>query len=236
MADRFRPARTVRSRGRRLALWAAGGLLGAVLLLVFIDVRLEPVTASAARAAVVRAATEVLNRAVADEVADDGEYARIIEIDKNQYADFQVLHFNLAAVARLQTKATQRAEAALRELGSETIWLPLGQVLGGSLFSGVGPRLPVRFDVLGSVHSAVDSEVKSAGINETVHLLFLDLSAQMNVMAPFVREPVEVRIRQPIAYVILSGKVPDAYARAEGGFLQPIPSSPPAANPGSAAR
>jgi hypothetical protein len=56
-----------------------------------------------------------------------------------------------------------------------------------------------------------------------VHILYLQLNAEVQVVAPLVAQPVSVQSRVPLAYVVFNGQVPNTYY---GGWSQ-SPTLPP---------
>lgn len=197
------------------------------LMFLLLDLKVRPVVVVAARALATRAATEALNQAVTEEIAHDVDYDRMVEIDKGPDGRTQVARFNFASVTELQAAATARAQDNLRALSLDAIQLPLGQALAGPLIGNAGPRLPIHLYLLGTAHSSVTTDVKSVGVNQTVHILYLDLSAQVNVVAPLVTTPITVQARVPIAYVVLAGPVPNTYFNGSGTGLSIIPQTLP---------
>lgn len=198
--------------------------LGLVLGLAFylLDVKVHPIVSATAKAIATRAATEALNEAVTEEIAHDADYNRIVEITDGPDGHPQIARFNFASVTELQSAATQRALLNLRSLSTDSLALPLGQVLAGPLVGNAGPNLPIHLYVVGSAHSSVTTEVKSAGVNQTIHILYLDLSAQVNVVAPLMTAPVAVQSRIPLAYVVIAGPVPNTYLNNGNGSTTPI--------------
>ena len=194
---------------------------------LLLDLKIRPVVVVAARALATREATEALNQAVTEEIAHDADYDRIVEIDKTPDGRTQVARFNFASVTELQAAATQRAQDNLRALSADSIQLPLGQALAGPLIGNAGPRLPIHLYLLGTAHSSVTTDVKSVGVNQTVHILYLDLSAQVNVVAPLVTTPITIQSRVPIAYVVLAGPVPNTYFNGSGTGLSLLPQTSP---------
>ena len=190
-----------------------------VLIPVFtywwLDYKVRPVMVMTAKALAMRSATDALSQATTQEIAQLADYGRMVEIEDGPDGRTQVARFNFASVTQLQFAATKRAQAALRNLTLETLKIPSGQVLAGPLAAGVGPGIPVRMYVIGTAHSSIATEVKSVGVNQTVHILYLDLSAQVNVVAPLVATPITVQSRIPIAYVVLAGPVPNTYLNGQ---------------------
>lgn len=51
--------------------------------------------------------------------------------------------------------------------------------------SGLGPDIPVKLSMSGTVITKVRSEFESAGINQTIHRLYLDVTCNVSVLTPY---------------------------------------------------
>jgi sporulation protein YunB len=207
---RFRHRFRARSgRTAVLRLWLGPGVL---LLLLFgmmqwMEWRIRPVVAATARAVAVNAATTAVTHAVTAEVVADADGQSLIHVERE--ADgVQLARVDLGVLTRLESAANARAENALREMSKQTLRIPAGQLTGSILLSGAGPAVPVHLRLMGAVHSSLAADVQSAGVNQTVHAFYFDVSAQVNVVAPLVSEPVQLHTRVPVAYLVFIGDVP----------------------------
>lgn len=216
MAGRFRAVRSQDLRPRqtsRKASWMTFVLAIMVLILslvIYADFRVRPMVAASARMIAKRAATEALNEAVTAELAQDVDYEKIVRVEGKQ-GSLTAAHFDFAKVTELQSAATERADAALRSLANTTLRLPFAQVVGGSLFTTFTPIVPVRMTLMGDAHSSVQMETRTVGVNQSVHIIYLDISADMSVVSPLVSTPLSITSRIPVAYVVLMGEVPKTY-------------------------
>ncbi|MCF8565211.1 sporulation protein YunB [Alicyclobacillus tolerans] len=217
-----------RSRGRSPFFTGIAVLMTAVAgFLYLLDARVRPAVSAAARAVASRAAVDALNQAITEEISHDVEYDRIVQIDSASHGEIQVARFNFSAVTKLQAAATKRADEVLNGLSEHTLTLPVTQILAGSLAGPSGPRLPVHLLLVGAAHSSVTTQVKSVGVNQTVHILNLNLTAQVNVVTPLISTPISIESTVPVAYVVLAGKVPDTFmSSGSSGTLAITPSSP----------
>ncbi|MCL6636794.1 MAG: sporulation protein YunB [Alicyclobacillus sp.] len=227
--------------GRPLPGWLRGLVLlclgtGLVCgLLAWIEWRLRPAVTASARAMAVRVATEALNAAVTEELVRDTAVEHLLVVDQADGQQPRVAHFDFAAVTQVQAAAADRAEAQLRDLSAKPFRLPVFHAVGGSLMADVGPSLPVKVYLVGSAHASVRAQVQSVGVNQTVHLLYLDLSADVQAVAPLVTEPAHVQTSTLLAYVVMNGDVPDTYV-APGAAWGSWPGNLPGGAAGSGRR
>jgi len=220
-SPRFRAVRprklrnqTAIARGKRVpkGMTIAGLILFCILgFYQFLAFQFRPPIEVAAKAVALRAATIALNEALSEEISHDADYEKIVHIDRMPDGSIEAARFDFSSITKLQAAATSRAQAELSRLEKTTLQLPIGSVIGGSLFGAIGPRLPVRLYVVGTAKSSITTEVKTEGINQTVHILYLDISADVTVIAPFTTAPLTVDARTPIAYIVFEGQVPKIY-------------------------
>ncbi|MBX6351738.1 MAG: sporulation protein YunB [Thermoflavifilum sp.] len=201
-----------RFRSRRRAAtprwpWMAAGLILLLLIAVqWAEWRVRPVVGAAARAIAVDAASTAVSQAVAAALVQSADGATLFHVEDDGGA--RVIRVDVGTLAALETAASQEAEAALGRLADERLSVPVGQVAGSVLFSGTGPRIPVHIRLSGHVRTDLTAQVRSAGVNQTVHTFYLDVTAEVLVISPLISQPVQVHTRQPIAYFVFVGDVP----------------------------
>ncbi|MHB1627768.1 MAG: sporulation protein YunB [Bacilli bacterium] len=220
-------ARRQPSRVRRFA-WFSMIFLSLSLFALIQSVRaldrsLRPPFMAIATGIARQMATQAINDAITKRIAEDAEYAKLVVIDKDRNGRVTSAHFNFAEVARIESLTTLRVQHVLTRLEERTIYVPALQAMGSAVLATLGPSIPIRIEPLGSAQSEVEPVVKTAGINQTVHILYLHIMAQVSVVVPFLTAPVRVETRIPIAYVVFIGTVPQTTVVGGG-----IPLYPPA--------
>lgn len=89
--------------------------------------------------------------------------------------------------------------------------IPLGQVLGNSVLSNLGPRIPVNLQLAGSVRTNIIDKVEPFGINNSLVTIFILVEADVQVVIPFTSEVKEVSTRIFVDSKVIMGKVPQFY-------------------------
>lgn len=99
--------------------------------------------------------------------------------------------------------------------------IPLGQATNNALLSNLGPRVPVRLDVVSNLDADIRQTVKRVGINNTYVSLVLHVKLNINIIIPFAvkTEPIEQNI--PIVTEVLPGDVPYFYSQGGNGSATP---------------
>lgn len=86
-----------------------------------------------------------------------------------------------------------------------------GNFTGNNLLSGYGPDIKVKVIPQGTVTTEFKTEFLSAGINQTRHRVYLNVSGTMYVTAPFMEDEMTIDTGVTIAETVLIGDVPEFY-------------------------
>ncbi len=91
--------------------------------------------------------------------------------------------------------------------------LPLGNLLGGEAFSGRGPSIPIRILLAEGGGAYMESEFRTAGINQTLHRILFTVTVDLTVLTP--SRPLSMQVRQSfaVAETVIVGEVPDAFTQ-----------------------
>ena len=156
-------------------------------------------------------AVETLNRAVKDVTADGVDYEELIETRLDEHGRVAMLRANTMRMNELAARTALMAERELNSFENQFVEIPLGSALGIRFLSGFGPRITVQILPVGAVHTSFDTELETAGINQTRHQIFLTLRATVSLIIPTGSQMVEVESTMAIAESIIVGEVPQSF-------------------------
>jgi len=194
-------------------------VLSTMQFLSYLDSNLRPTLMKAAEAYSKEVATKAINESIAKRLSSDIDYAKLINFREGKDGKVQAGFFNLQEAGKIQEKATMSIQHDLHNLEQTELKLPMGVALGNSLLAAVGPDVPITITPVGHVQSKVDWEVREAGINQTVHILYLEIHVDASVIIPFSTKQVDVTTKAPIAYLVMVGDVPQMVFNAKGESL-----------------
>lgn len=188
----------------------AAGLF-AISLIIFLEVKLRPITAAAASAQVKNTVTSVLEDAIANTMGSNVTYQDLVTIQRDENGQITALLADVAAINHLRSNLLQTALDHLEQMQLSEIRIPAGSLFQFALLWGQGPEIRVRSMSVGTVTAQVESDFSSAGVNQTRHRLLLHFSVPMTVLLP--NGPVEVPVETThcLAETIIVGQVPDTY-------------------------
>ncbi|NLL05762.1 MAG: sporulation protein YunB [Clostridiaceae bacterium] len=155
--------------------------------------------------------TRVVSNAVSDNFPEDIDYSDIVSISKDGNGNITSIQTDIAKLNRIFANASMSVQNQLSDLSDEKISIPLGAVLGETIFAARGPDINIRIIPVGSVETDFKSEFSSAGINQTKHRIYILFKTEMGVAIPFVEKKTIVTTSLPIAETVIVGDVPDFY-------------------------
>ncbi|ADG06961.1 sporulation protein YunB [Kyrpidia tusciae DSM 2912] len=217
--------------GRRPFLLVAVGILGFLVLAFYVlDYNIRPVFVDIAKGMARRLATDAINQALVQTVQQGIDYSKLVTLQTDRNGRVIGATLDEKEVLRLQTAVTTRVQAVVDHLSTQQIDVPIGQAMNSSIFSAFGPMIPVAIVPFGTAESEVQQTTREAGINQTIHEVDIQVQARIQILAPFVAEPVDVQTKVPVAYMVLVGEVPQYFFDARGlPFYPPgwmVPATP----------
>ncbi|HEX3043887.1 MAG TPA: sporulation protein YunB [Bacillota bacterium] len=199
--------------------------IGIFLLLVAagiyaVDFRIRPTLIQLARTQANQMATRAINEAISARIVPDIHYQNLIKLQLNQAGEIALVQPNTGEINRISSVATLAVQKRLQNLPSQTLVVPLGQILGLRMMAGYGPSFPIKVIPVGFVESSIYDRFDTAGINQVRHRIILTIQATVKLIVPLVNQEVRVKTDVPLVETIIVGAVPNVYA-GSGGVIIP---------------
>ena len=86
--------------------------------------------------------------------------------------------------------------------------IPLGSVSDNIFFQNLGPKVPVKLNLIGSVVTSIKTRIKEYGINSALIEVYIHIEASVLVIIPFKSKEMKVSNNIPISIKIVEGNVP----------------------------
>ncbi|MFB9324852.1 sporulation protein YunB [Paenibacillus aurantiacus] len=203
----------------RKQFWLIMLALAAVLIFqffVFVERNLKGPLMNVATIRVKQVATQAINKAITEQVASGTETEKLIDWKMNASGKTSGFMINYAEHMRIRSETTQTVQETLGELGEIPEHVPVGQALGSAIIASFGPRVPVKFEPLGSVKVDLFTRQKEAGINNILVEVYMRIIAEVSIIIPFDTKPEMVETEIPISYLLVVGDVPMYYYDNKG--------------------
>lgn len=99
-------------------------------------------------------------------------------------------------------------------------FVPLGQAVNIPIIGNLGPKIPIRFHIIGNVRSNVETKISEFGINNAMVEVDIQLEVSVQIIVPFASKATSVEQRIPVAMGLVQGAVPHIYTNGGEG-VQP---------------
>lgn len=208
----------LRQRELRTAALILGSLVAAGLLLQNLNSQLLPVLETKASSQAANLITQAINIAVDNCLQEnDMSYGDFVTIATDSAGKVTALTSNTAANSRFKRQVVEAVIRQLNGLDSDALGVPLGTLTGQPLLSGAGPCVRVRVDSVGEVTADYANSFTSAGVNQTLHQICLDITATVRLFLPGNIIPVSVSNSVCVAETIIVGETPNTYLNLDKG-------------------
>jgi sporulation protein YunB len=199
----------------------AVALLVAASMITLLEAKLRPVVAEVAAAQAQNTMTAVIERAVtADLAARQVSYSDFVSIQRDEGGSITALTTDMAQMNLLRAELTAAILAALEEVDVSDIQVPLGSLFDLEPLWAKGPALKARAMTVGTVRAEFDSQFTSAGVNQTLHRIWMEVTVPMTLLLPGGRVEVTVETRLCVAETVIIGQVPDTYLQVGDAVLK----------------
>ncbi len=149
------------------------------------------------------AATSVLNGGIT--------YDDLFKVVKDNNNDIQMIQANSPRINSIAREIANLAQANLDALGVQELEIALGTFTGLALLTGFGPNITIKIVPIGTANCDFVSFFQSAGINQTVHKIYIDVYAEVNIITPIDEPTVTVKAEILVCENLIVGKIPDTY-------------------------
>lgn len=218
-----------------------GNLLVAVVLLFilslffafrWINKKVTPILMEYAELQVGRMATQVIRQAVSTEVTDKISIDDLFLITRDSNGDIKTIDLNPIHVNRMTGLVTEKVSDYLTkvEIGeidnlnlSAELFdskkvkkgiifeIPSGIVFKNPILTNIGPKIPVKLNLIGDIATDVKTRITNYGINNALIEVLVYVEVTEQVILPFASKRITVEMNVPIALKLIQGTVPNYY-------------------------
>ena len=215
MRRRGKSLRRMSKRTKALTVVSVIIVILVVLYSVF-NMRIRPLIIQMAFSRVSNIATHAINDAITNEVSNGNiAYDKLIELEKDASGKVTALKTNMVEVNRLKAEVINKVLDQIEVYNTSDLNIPLGSVISENLFSGRGPKIPIRIVSVSSAGATLENVFTSAGINQTRHQIILTIKVNISILMAGSNATTSVESSMSVAETVIIGSVPESYAYFE---------------------
>ena len=206
-----------------------------VLTLNFISLKVNPVLLDYAQMEARKIASIIINDAVNQKITNDIDIEELFIITRDTNNEVKTIDFNPIIVNQILTETTILVQSNLRYLEQGKVdmlnlmnnalidynqdklkqgiiyEIPSGVIFGNSFLANIGPKIPVKFSLVGDIVGYINTNVTDYGINNALIEVNIVLELSEQVILPFVSEKITIDTTIPVALKLIQGSVPNYY-------------------------
>lgn len=177
----------------------------------YLNYVVNPIIIESSSAKVRSLSQDAINTAVFEVIKDSTIYDTLIHILRNEEGEIIMISSNSVQINSLSRDIIENAQLKLEKMGASGVNIPVGTFTGMPIFVGKGPSVKLRLLPIGTINCSFSSRFVTAGINQTNHRIYIEVSTKVNVILPTASEIVNTKTQIMIAENIIIGKVPQTY-------------------------
>lgn len=205
----MKACRKTKSRGWRIFGFVI--LLLVVSAFFFYRFCIQPVIRTVSKEEIKDLTVHAVNTSVTDAMSSTTAFTDLTEVVKDGEGNIVLIRANTASINLLARMVTERAQRNLSTMADKGISIPIGSLTGIAFLAGRGPNLRMKAVTVGTVDTSFSSQFLHAGINQTLHKIFINVTASVSIVIPGASNKVTSTVQVMVSESILIGKVPDVY-------------------------
>lgn len=203
---------------RKTALFCAMTLVVVVAIAVWIYWKsMAPTILDVAETRLKSETTRAINEALNIAITEGCVYSDFVTIERDSDNNVSMLTANSVKVNALARQMAIVSQGKINALSDFDVNIPLGTLSGVPLFSEKGPKVNITVSPIGTVNCTFTSTFETAGINQTLHRIYLNVESVVDLIIPTAHTEVVTTTPILLCESVIIGKVPQTFL--QGGFV-----------------
>ena len=181
----------------------------------FVLQSIKPIMEEECKAMAKSISTKICNDE-ATKVMKKYKYEDLVMITKDNNGNVKMVGTNVITVNEIISDIPIKIQEQLEKSENNNFNIKLGSFFGSELFAGRGPDINIKMEVVGSLDTDLKSEFIAAGINQTLHRIYLEVKCKVTILTPFETIDEEIYNQVLLAEGLIVGDVPNSYYNLEG--------------------
>lgn len=200
----------------------------------YINDKLLPVFVDYAESEAKKIATLVINQAINKEVSNELSVDDLFVTTKDENGNIKNVDFNPMSVNKMLSMVTNNVQEYLtklelgeieelglskskyfsnkKDLKNGVIFeIPSGVIYNNIILTNIGPKIPVKLNMVGDISSNINTNVTEYGINNALVQIYIKVEVIEQVILPYVSKRIKVETDIPVAIKLVQGEIPTYY-------------------------
>lgn len=154
---------------------------------------------------------KIISKTITESIEESTIEKDIFEIQKNN-DEIIAINIDNKTINEVITNINNVIQQKLDSMENTIVFkIPLFASTNNIFLAHKGPKIPIKFKVIGNILNNLRTEVKNYGINNALITAYLDIIIECKVILPITNEDIQINQTITLAMKILQGKIPDYY-------------------------
>ena len=216
MQKRERISKTMKPKLFRVVIAIAVFLAIFIFCTVYFRSNIVPTVMDSSVAQMRAVTTNAVNLAATSVLSGGLTYDMLFDIVKDGEGNIAMIKANSPEINKIARQIANLAQANLDSLGTQEIQISAGTFTGLALLMGFGPDVTIKITPIGMANCDFVSYFQSAGINQTLHKIYIDVYADASIVTPIDQPTIQVKAEVLVCENLIVGKSPDSYLNLYG--------------------
>ena len=188
-------------------------ILIAIFTSTFIMNSIKPIFEDICKAEAKALATRISNKRATEVMKN---YEDIVNITRNSSNKITGIEFNMVTLNEIISEVAVKIQEDLDDFESQDIGIAIGTFTGSKVLANRGPKVYYKIISIGDVETDYRSEFKEAGINQTMHRIYLQVDCKISILTPFNTIVEKISNQVVLSENIIVGEMPETYYNFNG--------------------
>lgn len=203
-------------------------IIFSTIFLIILNKKAMPVIMNYASVQTKKIGIEVLRNTGTDELNELIDNNNLFSVTQNNNGEIESIDFNTSVINEALKIIAKNVRKRLKEvekgknlpdeiyenildkkLKNGIIYeVPVGVVFGDSLFSNIGPKIPVKIKYSGNVSLDIKTRVSEYGLNSALIEVYVLVEVTQRTILPFQSKDIKLSSEIPIVIKVIKGSIP----------------------------
>ena len=185
-------------------------ILSIYAILSYFSSNVSPIITKLTSSKIKSISLRALSVAVTSVISEGITYEDLMSVIRNSEGEVRVMQAHTDKINLLARQISAKANENIKNAQLDYVAIPIGAFSGSMLLSGLGPEIHIKVVPITNINCDYISEFSSAGVNQTLHKIYVNLRATIQLVIPTIKE-IEVNSKVLISECLIVGKIPDTY-------------------------
>lgn len=195
----------------RRYLFLTGALL--IVFVIIFETQVSPFEQKCIQKQAKTISNRIINQSVLEVLKKlDYNYDDLAKVNYSNNGEVNAITTNSYNINRIKTKSMLKIQQKLDRQKYYNFDLPIGAFTQLTILNNLGPNVTVNFKLTGSANCKIKNKFQSAGINQTIHRIYLVVVAKITVLSPSYTSEKVYKTNYEVAQTVIIGNIPSAFA------------------------